>query len=242
MARAHASRTAGIVALVLALGVIVAALLLPWFFIDSSGGGSSTTVTFYPGVPSSNGTVRSTCTGTGASCLSQTSYASADLNNTGVIAETGFVGLLIAGLCSGLAALTGGLASGSDRRASLATVLAVLAVVLSIAAPSLFAFELPSAVGKDIPSHMGSGPWNSFFGSNSSGSGASRSTVTWGAGLGWYLAIIAFAGNFIGMVLLAGSRREGDPPQSRPPPQETSPDPYGSPESVPASEGRPPGG
>jgi hypothetical protein len=220
------------VALIVAMGLIVAALLLPWFYISSSAGGYSTTVTFYPGVPSANGTLRSSCSGFNASCPPQSSYTAADLNNTGVIAETGFVALVLAGLCGGLSALVATFAGDSPKRISLATALAVLAVVLSIAAPALFAFELPAAIGKDFPSHTGNGPWSSFFGSNSSGSGALHSTLSWGAGLGWYLAIVAFAANFVGMVLLAASRRGRQGPPLPPSPRETSADPYGAPESA----------
>jgi len=195
------------VILLIGAGVLIGSLLTPWYTFTASGSGVTVYDNFYAGLPTTNGTIRYSCSG-GVECPSQTSYSAASLNNTGTIAETGFF-LLIGGVILG--ALAGILAFMFRNRRGLGSIilaLAILAVVLAIVAPAVFAVELPGAISKDHPGATGKGPWTSFFGSNSTtlGPGAAYST-TWGPGLGWYLAIGAFVIFCGGLFLLFRNRR-----------------------------------
>jgi hypothetical protein len=74
----------------------------------------------------------------------------------------------------------------------------------------MFAVGLPGAVAKDDPSHSGSGPWSTFFGSNSTTEFDRTVNLTWGPGAGWYLSFVAFALFLNGVIFWARSRK--DPP------------------------------
>ena len=126
-------------------------------------------------------------------------YSNENLNNTGQIAEVGFF-LLIGGLILGLvAAILGFMSRGNSGRARPVMALAVIALILALAAPAMFAVALPGALAKDSPSHPSSGPWSTFFGSNTTQIGSTTITTTWGPGIGWYLSFGAF------VVFLSGS-------------------------------------
>jgi hypothetical protein len=184
--------------------VLISALFMPWYSYKTPVGTGSVTITFYPGMPGTNGTIQYSCSGL-PSCPAQTSYSTQDLNNTGTIAEVGYY-LLIVGFVLGIIGAIVGIASRSKpRRAHTAVPLAVIALILAIVAVGLFAAELPTAISNDVKSHTGSGPWSSFFGSSS---GAS-----WGPAIGWYLAIVAFVFLLVGVIVLAIARRE-PPPQA----------------------------
>jgi hypothetical protein len=216
--------------------LLVAALLMPWYSIGISGNGASETGSFYPGTPSSNGTVRYSCSSSsggpnGSSpCPTQESYSSADLNNTGTVAETGFFLLVVGGLL-GAAAGAIGLTTMSRRDGSAAVLaIATVALVVAVAAPGLFAASLPGAISKDTPGASGSGPWSSFYGSSSNGSGTPNAqSFTWGPGLGWYLSFGAFAVLLVGLILYAKNRRDPPEPLAPVPTPSTEVQPSGAP-------------
>lgn len=190
--------------------LLIAALFTPWYMEQFSASGASTTLNAYPGIPSSSGTIQYTCSGlpSGASCPGSTSYSAKNLTNTGNIAEAGYF-LIIVGLVLGLiGAILGFTSRNNPSRARPAMTMAIVAMILAIAAVGAFAAALPSAIGSDTPGHSGTGPWSSFYGSTSLGGG----TLTWGPGIGWYLAIVAFVLLLVGMIVLARARREPPAP------------------------------
>jgi len=227
--------TAAVVMLV-AAGILVASVLLPWYALTSSGGGISIHGFYYAGPASENGTIRYTCSGAPVACPSQSSYSSQNLNNTGTLAETGFY-LLIAGIVLGVAAM--GLAlMRRDKSGGLAPamILGIVALVIAIAAPGVYALELPHAISSDFPGVQGSGPWTSFFGSNTTGGEGFELSNTWGPGTGWYLAIGAFVVFWVGVILLFRQIREDRAlaPESQPKATGSpSPTDEGSPKSPP---------
>jgi len=197
--------------------LLIAALFVPWYSEETSGFGITETVNAHPGLPSSNGTLTFSCSGT-SSCPSQTSYSDQNQNNTGAVAETGFF-MLLGGFVLGLlAAILGLMSRGKPGRPTAALGLAVLALILAIAAPGLFAASLPGAISKDTPNHTGSsGPWASFYGSTSASVEGTTFTTTWGPAIGWYLSIAAFVILLIGVILLLRAR-DAPPPAMSPPP------------------------
>lgn len=202
-----------IAAVIILVGAIllIAGLIMPWYTYKTSSSGLSETINFYPGMPSTNGTIQYQCSGI-PTCPPQTSYSARDLNNTGMVAETGFY-LLIVGIILGVIAAILGVASrGNPRRANGAVPLAVVALILALVAPVLFVVALPPAIGKDTPNHPANGPWSSFIGSNSTTEFGISVTTSWGPAVGWYLAIASFVILLVGVVLLARYRRE--PPQA----------------------------
>lgn len=216
-------RRLGAIVVLIGAILLIVAVFVPWYTWQTKATAYGATITgtinTYPGLPSENGTVQYSysCSNlpTGVSCPSSTSssYSKLNLNNTGQIAETGFY-MLIAGFALGfIGALLGLMSGGNPRRAGPAIALAVIAVILGIAAVGLFAGTLPSAIGKDIPSHTGSGPWSSFFGSSSNTTfeGVPGSS-TWGPGVGWYLTIGAFVVLLIGLFILIRARKDTPEP------------------------------
>lgn len=222
---ARAGRIVGAIIILVGAFLLIAALFTPWYSIElkesSQGVSISGTYHTYPGLPSTNGTVQTTysCSGlpAGYPCPSgnTTSYQGADLNTTGLVAETGFF-LLIGGFVLGLLGAIVGLTSGrKSRRAGPALGLAVVAMILAVLAFSLFAVALPLAIGDDTPNHQGNGPWSSFIGSgNATYYGLPGGSANWGPAIGWYLAIGAFVVLLIGVIVLAVSRKE--PPEPVP--------------------------
>jgi hypothetical protein len=219
-------RTLGAIVVLIGLVLLLVAMFTPWYTWEMSASGSGTsaseTINFYPGLPSENGTLKYTCTGAASGdCPTQSSYNQASLNHTGAIAETGLF-LIIGGVVFGFLALIFGLlARGNARRTTPAIALAVLALILAVAAPALFAVQLPGAVSSDTPGHSGSGPWSTFLGSNSSTTAFGSETLTWGPGMGWYLAFGAFALFLIGAIILIAARK--DPPAPAPVPMSPAP-------------------
>ncbi|MGA8604742.1 MAG: hypothetical protein WB788_06760 [Thermoplasmata archaeon] len=207
-------RMVGAAIVLVAAILMIVALFTPWYMEQVSSSGINVTLNAYPGLPSTNGTIQYSCSGlpSGAQCPSQTSYTTDKLNNTGNIAEAGFF-LIIVGFVLGLIGAILGFASGKNaRRAGPARTLAIVALIVAIAAVAMFAVALPTAIGQDTPGHSGTGPWSSFFGSgNSSSMGIPGGTLTWGPGIGWYLAIVAFVLFLVGMIVLARAQKE--PPQ-----------------------------
>jgi len=198
--------------------LMLVALLTPWYMEQVSDSGVSVTLNAYPGLPSTNGTIQFTCSGlpSGESCTPQSSYTAEKLNNTGNIAEAGFF-LIIVGFVLGLIGAILGFTSGKNaRRAGPARTLAIVALVVAIAAVAMFAVALPTAIGQDSPGHTGTGPWSSFFGSgNASSMGLPGGTLTWGPGIGWYLAIGAFVLFLVGMFVLRQGQKEPAQPAAQ---------------------------
>lgn len=207
---------ASIIVLIGAILLIVA-LLTPWYMTKISNAYATETQTFYPGIPSDNGTIQYSCSGH-ISCPSQTSYSKLNYNNTGAIAEAGFFMLLIGAILGIIAVIFGAMSRGNARRVRPAIALAVIALILALAAPSIYAVVLPGAVGKDIPNAArptSSGPWGSFMGSSSFTEPIIGSnTLNWGPTDGWYLAFAAFVVLLIGVILLIAFRK--DPPEPAP--------------------------
>ncbi|MCI4347636.1 MAG: hypothetical protein L3J97_03330 [Thermoplasmata archaeon] len=229
MPTTRAGRLIGAIIILIGAILLIASLVLPWYSVQTSFGGASATQNSYPGLPSTNGTIQYSCSGLpslilGASCPPQTSYSRQHLNNTGLIAESGFF-LIIAGIVLGIIAAVLGIASrGNSRRTSPAVALAVVALLLAIAAPGLFAASLPGAIGKDLPGHTGSGPWSSFFGSASTMVAPTVTlSTTWGPSVGWYCAIVAFVLLLVGLIILFMYRKE--PPQPAIGPSSSPPTP-----------------
>ncbi|HYA57410.1 MAG TPA: hypothetical protein VEH57_02975 [Thermoplasmata archaeon] len=209
-----------IAAIIILVGaiVLIAALFMPWYSYKISEAGASETTNTYPGLPGSNGTIQYSCSGI-PSCPSQTSYSKLNWNNTGALAEAGFYMLIVGFILGLIGAIFGFMARGNPRRVGPAVAFAVLALILAIVAPVLFAASLPNAISKDIPAAArpsSSGPWSSFWGSNSTTLVTPPITIsqTWGAGSGWYVSIAAFVILLVGIFLLFIWRR--DPPEPVP--------------------------
>jgi hypothetical protein len=207
MKNAKGGRVVAAIIILIGAILLIAALVMPWYSYKIPEGSGSATINFYPDMPSTSGGVQYSCSSL-PSCPSSTSYSSLNLNNTGTIAEAGFY-LLIGGIVLGIiAAIIGAASRGKASRANAAVPLAVVALILALVAPVLFAVALPTATGNDAKGHTGSGPWSSFFGSDS---GAS-----WGPAIGWYLSIGAAVILLIGVIVLAMARKEPPPPTSTP--------------------------
>jgi hypothetical protein len=227
MPKPKVGRLIGAVIILIGAILLIAALLTPWYSFQESYGGASITQNSYPDLPGTNGSIQYSCSGLpspvlGGSCPSQTSYSTQNLNNTGVVAETGFF-LLIVGFILGIIATVFGLMSrGNSRRVTPAIWLAIIALILALITPVLFYATLPGALGKDLGTAArhgaSSGPWSSFFGSASTtvAPGVSIST-TWGPAIGWYLSFVAFVILLIGLIFLFLYRKEPPQPAATPP-------------------------
>jgi len=238
MANNKGRRAIGAIVVLIGAILLIVAAFMPWYTIQASGYGNTITQNSYPGIPTSNGTIQYSCSGSAISCPSQTSYHDSKLDNTGNLAEAGYF-MAIVGFILGLVGAILGIASrGNSRRAGPAVALAIVAMLLAIVAVGMFAGLLPGALKNDLKSPSGSGPWSSFFGSaNQTGfNGLPVPTSdTWGPGAGWYIAIAAFIVLLIGAVLILMSRKDAAPaPVTTPAPTSTSA-PAGVPPSSPPS-------
>jgi hypothetical protein len=214
MPNAKVGRLIAAVIILVGAVLLIAAVFTPWYAEQFSGSGVTVTQNAYPGLPSSNGTIQYTCSGlpSGVSCLSQTSYNTYTANNTGNIAEAVYF-MAIAGFILGfIGAIIGLMSRSNPRRTAPAMALAVVAMILAVAAVGVFAVALPGAIGSDSPNHSGTGPWSSFFGSTNTGRFDIQGTLTWGPGVGWYLAIGAFVLLLVGVILALRFRRDPLPP------------------------------
>lgn len=207
---ANVNRGRLIAAVIVLVGAIllIVSLFTPWYSFKEPVPeipGASVTSTTYPDLPSTSGAVQYSCSGFPSSvpCPSSTSYNGARLNNTGMIAETGFFLLIVAFVIGIIAMVFGVMSRGHSRRVTPALALAALAMILAVATPVLFLATLPGAVSKDSPGATGSGPWSSFYGSSNG--------LSWGPAIGWYLAFAAFAVLLVGVILLFVYRREPAP-------------------------------
>ncbi|HYA70542.1 MAG TPA: hypothetical protein VEH28_04145 [Thermoplasmata archaeon] len=210
-------RLGAIVVLIGAILLIVAAFI-PWYAWSQKatieGASITGTYNFYPGLPSSNGTIQTTysCSGlpSGFPCPSgtSTSYNNLPANNTGQIAESGFFILIVGFILGFIGAIMGLMSGGNPRRAAPAIALALIAMILGIVAVGMFAGLLPGAVAKDTPGHTGSGPWSTFFGSGNTTYHGIPASSNWGPAIGWYLTIGAFVVLLIGLLILLMARKD----------------------------------
>jgi len=233
----------GIIVLIGAI-LLISAVFIPWYEyqakVTTAIGSGTTTINSYPGFPNENGTIQCSASGTAACPYSQTSYQKADYNNTGVIAETGFFLLIVGFIFGFIGAILGVASRGNPGRARPAIILAVIAMILAVVTPVLFMATLPGAQSKDIPTSertTGSGPWSSFFGSNSSTittpGGQITVNLSWGAGVGWYLSFVAFVILLIGLIFLF--RYRTDPPEPAPVSTPAAAPAAGAPQTTPPS-------
>ena len=218
---AKTGRLVGAIIVLVGAILLIAAAFMPWYTYEQTGSGpvsGSVTQNSYPGLPSQSGTIQYTCSGnTGSVCPTNTStsYSNLNLSNTGALAETGYF-MMIGGFVLGLIGAVLGLASRKrPGRAMGGAALAIVAMILAVAAPALFAVQLPGALGNDVKNHPSSGPWSTFIGSNSTNVGGGETVnTTGGPAIGWYLSIGAFVVLLIGAIILARARKE--PPSPAP--------------------------
>jgi hypothetical protein len=221
-----ASRAAGIFAILGAI-LLIASLFVIYYSdtVSASGGGYS-----FSGEQAYflNDKMESSFSG---STNTQT-YSAAGENNTGnlynVVTYLTYGGIVL-GLIGAVLAFMG--------RSGTARLVLVLALILAIVGPLILLAEQPAAVSADYKnstgsSPSGSGPWSSFYGSCSNSACGSAAGVantsgvsnsqSWGPGLGWYLAIVAFVFFLIGMVMAGGRRMAAATPAPEPAPMSTT--------------------
>ena len=187
--------------------LLIATLLLAtsmgvsWWGASVSGGGHATVLGFDPG---SAFTVQS-----GSNSSAQQSYISVGLVHVGQLYEAVLgIGLLatVAGLVSVVLSYLGAFAVFKSRRILPFTLVITLISLASAAIlPGLVALGQPGAFNADNTSGFGRSacgpspsPCTGFWGSVSAGG----STVSWGADVGWYLAIVAAVLLLVGLLLL----------------------------------------
>jgi len=222
MASNKGRRAVGAIIVLIGAILLISAVFIPWYVYQEKSstpvGSGSITINSYPGLPSENGTIQCSSSGSVSCPYSQTSYQKADYNNTGAIAETGFFLLIVGFVLGFIGAILGVASRGNPRRSGPAIVFAVIAMILAVVTPVLFMATLPGAQSKDIPTSArttSSGPWSSFFGSTSATPFPGVTVnLTWGPGMGWYLSFAAFVILLIGLLFLFRYRK--DPPEPVP--------------------------
>lgn len=212
MPSAKTNRTIGAIIILIGAVILIAALFMPWYAFKTSTPVGSETQNSYPGIPSTNGTIQYSCSGS-VPCPSQTSYSNIKPTetNTGNIAETGFFLLIVGAIFGIIGTILGLMARGNARRVRPAYIMGIIALILALITPVLFAAALPSAISGDIGSAYrptSSGPWSSFSGSTSATLGGVPYSFTWGPTTGWYLSFAAFVILLIGVIFLLLSRKE----------------------------------
>ncbi|MCI4373009.1 MAG: hypothetical protein L3K02_05145 [Thermoplasmata archaeon] len=176
--------------LLIATLLLAASMAVSWWGASISGGGHATVIGFAPGSSYNaqggfNGTVQQT-------------YISAGLVHVGELYEAVLgIGLVatIAGLVSVVLSYLGAFASFKTRRTiPLSLLITLISLASAATLPILVALGQPGAFNADNTSGFGSAacgpspnPCTAFWGSISAGG----STVSWGADVGWYLAVAA---------------------------------------------------
>lgn len=203
-------KVAGVLAIIGAI-LLIASAFLGWYVVSISenalGVSVTATETFLPGSSYTSNALGSTTT---------QSYSSSHLNNTGglfMITQYILIGGFVLALLGGILYFASTM-RGRESWSKPAMILLVLALLLAIVAPAYVAGALPGAFKSDSPTGQStntSGPWSSFIGSCSTGSGCfggqgggggSSGTATWGPGVGWYLAVVAFVLLLVSVILL----------------------------------------
>jgi hypothetical protein len=211
---AATGRIAGALAIVAAVLLLVS-VFLGWYVTTFSGSNDGVSVsesaTFVPG---QTVTYSFSCSGSFACPASnQTTYSNLGLNQTGKLYLTTEI-LLILGFIVGIigAIVLFVARAGLRARRSIGMALVVLGLIVAIATPTMLLALQPNALHTDSftnGANSTSSPATSFFGSCSgSACGLSGNTFnaseTWGPGIGWYLAIVAFV---LFVVALASASR-----------------------------------
>lgn len=191
--------------------VLIAAAVAPWYAWTVTFGGVTVTREFYPGLPSTNGTVQCSSSvprGVHTSCGPSTSYDGASLSHFGILTAAVFVLTLLGAAVGILAAFLGWLWRKNPRRWMLSVVVVAIALIASLVACGGYAGESPSAFASDLHGTV-PGPWSAFSGSTANNTvGTSQS---WGPSVGWYLSVAASGLLFLGLCLMFLTRR---PPQA----------------------------
>jgi len=197
--------------LLIAAVLLSVSLGLSWWGASVTEGGGTATLSFLPG---------SSYTGSGdlgnGSYSGSATYASAGLIQVGNLYEAIFGVTLLIAITSFVGMGLGYIgAFGTFRsRAPLyvALVLTIVSFLGAVLLPAVLAIGQPWAFTADSSSGVfggsggcgtGANPCNSFWGSISSG-GVS---VIWGAGVGWYLALVAAVLLLIALIQLMAARR-----------------------------------
>jgi len=189
------TRTSGL--LTIAALLLLVAIATPWYVVNSSAGGSQSLAYYLPTSTTAGGTV---LVGT-----AQNSYADYHLNNTGDLATAVFYVLLVGLVCAAVGAVFALFTALPSFVRRLSSLLGLIALIAAIAAPLLWFAALPGAIGKDLPSHTGSGPWSSFFGSTTI-AGVSQN---WAPSFGWYFSLGSFVVLLIGLIWMLRKRPSG---------------------------------
>ncbi len=201
----------GVIAIVLAI-VSVAA---PWWSENFSGSGSFLGITIDVNGNANYGLfgVTSTVSSPRANSTNTSTYENAPhVGSVFSLASILVVLGLIAGI--GMAALS---IMPNARFKRFAALLGVVAFLLSLLAPIYVMSALPDAVNADSGSTTSFTTVSGFWGTKSSSFLSISTSVTWGAGFGWYLALVAAVLFFIGALVLLASRRPAMPaPQTVP--------------------------
>jgi hypothetical protein len=181
--------------------LLTISIFATWWEVTVSAGGSSASVSFLPGSSYLGSGVYDKVTFSGSA-----TYSSAMLSTVGVLYEVIFwVGLAAAvasfvGMALGYASAYG--SARTRQPVGAADVLAFVSFAVALILPILIALLQPWAYNSDssnsgISCGTGASPCNSFWGSVSSGG----ETGTSGAGVGWYLAILAAILLLVALVL-----------------------------------------
>lgn len=156
----------------------------PWWSFSGTSGGSSAKIEYFPG---------------SSALFSENGYTTAQTYASGGLAELGILyeGVLVFGIAATALALLAGILAvlvemgrwrtGPGRRAFLLLMVALIVATAVMDALVPLAQPLLIARGSDGCAPTSPNTCNSFWGSSS---GPSFSN-TWGAGVGWYLAVAA---------------------------------------------------
>ncbi|MGC2035954.1 MAG: hypothetical protein WA761_11020 [Thermoplasmata archaeon] len=183
--------------------LLLASVFLGWYVTTFSGSNDGVSVsesaTFVPG---QTVTYSFSCSGSVACPASnQTTYSNLGLNQTGKLYLTTQILLILGFILGFIGAIVLFVArAGFRARRSIGMALVVLGLIVAIATPMMLLALQPNALHTDsftTGANSTSSPATSFFGSCSGSTcglsgNAFNASETWGPGIGWYLAIVAF--------------------------------------------------
>lgn len=197
------SRT-GVVLGVIAVVLAIVALIGPWWVVNSQtrigGGFTATGQTDYTLFGRTDTTQSNFSSSTNTS-----TYAA--LPQTGSVFSLAAI-LTVLGLVLGIGTVVIGALPGSNpsfRR--FAMIAGILAFLILLAAPLYVMSALPAAVNQDSGGGLTATTFSGFWGTNSGSFGIFVSyTITWTAGWGWYVALVAAIVFLVAGVAMAASR------------------------------------
>lgn len=237
----HRKRSTASILLTIGLVLILISMFIGWWTATETLTGnpsSTTTLNFIPGSSYTTTCTSSTtgCGGSGSSSTTST-YASSNLNHVSTIYQDVQYLLIGAVLLVAFAVVAGflgafGISFGRGQM-SMVVAFAIIAAILCLAAAAWVAVGQPAALSSDANGSCGASPniCGSFWGSYSAAGGSE----TWGAGGGWYLALVGFILVIAGGAMYARTRSEpftlaeiaqAPPPSSYPPPPAYAYPPY----------------